>query len=174
MKKSFKSIIAVSSLLIGLCTCSGGGSSSGSGQGGGCLQNSALLVFQAEDGSGAGQKMPRSNANNQTTVLLKSGDSRTVSFAICPGANAIYNVRVRYSNDNFGSTESVTVNFDDALVGRFSAQSTGTFGQGWNNFVESSNLGPVTLAPGNHRISISVSGGDGFGIEIDSIILEKK
>jgi hypothetical protein len=156
MEKSLKYWIALF-LLVFIPACGGGGGSSsgGGGQATGYSGNEPRIILEAEDGSGAGQKMPRSNASGQTTVLLNSNETRTVSFTVKPGSTAAnYNIRIRYSNDNFGPTETVSLSFDGNTVGQFSSQSTGTFGQGWNSFTESSNMGPVTLSPGKDRKSV--------------------
>ncbi len=134
------------------------------------LNTPRQYVLEAEQGTGQGQLMTRSNASNQTTVLLLSGQTRTLTFQA--PTEARYQVSVRYSNDNFGPLETVTLHFDDTPIGSFSAQDTGDFGNGWNIFQESALPGPITVPPGNHQLTVSVSGGDGFGVEIDVVKLD--
>jgi hypothetical protein len=81
-------------------------------------------------------------------------------------------VSVRYSNDNFGPTEDVTVRIDGEDVGSFQAQDTGDNGEGWNHFVSASNIGARAVSAGTHALNVRVSGGDGCGVEIDVTTLD--
>ena len=84
----------------------------------------------------------------------------------------VYALRCRYSNDNQGSTETVTVAFDGTTVGAYGAQDTGGSGQGWNVFVPSGALGLANPRPGPHTISVTVTGRDGVGIELDAVTID--
>ena len=128
-------------------------------------------VAEAEAGTGAGTLMARSAASGQRSVWLHAGEARDVPFSA--DANGRYVLSVRYSNDNYGPLESVDVRVDGAPVGRFSAQDTGDWGFGWNNFLWSASLGPVTLTAGAHRATTTLSGGDGYGVEVDAIRIER-
>jgi hypothetical protein len=130
------------------------------------------VLLQAEGGTGNGQVMLRSAALNQRTVALQASESLTFSFQF--SGEARYRVDVRYSNDNFGPMEVVGIAIDGIQIGNFVALDTGDFGNGWNNFLWSGPTGSVNLSPGLHNIAITVSGGDGFGVEIDAIKLERE
>ena len=80
-------------------------------------------------------------------------------------------MNVRYSNDNFGPLETVAVSVDGTSLGQFVPQDTGDFGHGWNVFLWSDIVGSVDLSAGDHHVVVSVSGGDGFGVEIDLVAL---
>ncbi len=123
------------------------------------------IELEAEGGSGAGQVMPRSNASGDKTVWLHAGESRSHSFSL--PAPARYSVGVRYSNDNFGPLETVSVSIDGAGVGSFQAQDTGDGGEGWNVFAVADAIGSAEVSAGAHSLVIQVSGGDGYGVEID-------
>ncbi len=129
------------------------------------------IVLEGEAGSGDGQVMPRSEASGQKTVWLHAGESRTLSFQLSAGAR--YSLSVRYSNDNFGPLETVDVAVDGVNVGQFAAQDTGGFGLGWNVFESSGTIGSVDLQPGAHEVTVSVTGGDGYGVEIDVVTLDR-
>lgn len=137
---------------------------------GGFVSVATSYVVEAEAGSGNGTNMPRGNASGGLTVQLDDGEFRTMSINL--PYNTEYQLVVRYSNDNFGPLENVTVSVDGVPVGNFAAQDTGDFGAGWDVFVDSSLLGPLTLGPGLHQVTISVSGGDGGGIELDKVTLQ--
>ncbi len=130
------------------------------------------ILLEAEAGTG-GRIMQRSAASGQRTVLLQAGQGLTLPVApVCCGAR--YALRLRYSNDNFGSSEAVTVRLDGAVIGSFTARDTGDFGSGWNQFVTGAEIGPVELAQGAmNTLRVEVAGGDGFGVEIDSIELRR-
>jgi hypothetical protein len=131
----------------------------------------AQLRLEAEAGSGDGRVVPRSNASGRETVWLRSGQSRILPFQLVAGAR--YGLTVRYSNDNFGPTETVTVRIDNVSVGQFDAADTGGQGYGWDQFRTSNLTGEIDLEAGSHQVVVSVSGGDGYGIEIDSVTLDR-
>lgn len=131
----------------------------------------AHLFLEGEQGSGHGHVMQRSAASGQRTVQLQAGESRTLAFEL--SGSARYAISVRYSNDNFGPLETVTLSLDGDTVGQFTPQDTGDFGAGWNVFASSGPIGVVTLQPGAHQLVVAVSGGDGFGVEIDGVTLDR-
>jgi hypothetical protein len=126
--------------------------------------------LQANEAASPGSVMFRTEASDGTTVLLQDGQTATWVFEL-PAADEYWLV-VRYSNDNFGLLETVTVSIDGDLVGEFQAEDTGDDGSGWNVFVDSPPLGPHELEPGQHELTLSVTGGDGYGVEIDHVSLE--
>ena len=127
-------------------------------------------VLEAESAMGAGQLTVRTNASNQLAVQLDAGEQRLFSFTT-EAANT-HNVLVRYSNDNFGPLETIAVEIDGISIGSFEAQDTGDFGLGWNEFLFGSPNSPIHLEAGPHDLVLTVSGGDGFGVEIDQIVIE--
>lgn len=137
---------------------------------GGFVSVAASYVVEAEAGTGDGSNMIRGNASGGLTVQLDDGEARTMSINL--PYNTTYQLVVRYSNDNFGPLENIAVSVDGVSVGSFAAQDTGDFGAGWDAFVDSSLLGPITLGPGLHQVTISVSGGDGGGFELDKVTLQ--
>lgn len=127
------------------------------------------LTLEAEEITDAGTAMARRSASGDATLLLGAGDSATATFETV--ATAIYTASARYSNDNDGPLEEVDVAVDGSRIGSFTARDTGDYGAGWDRFVEARSLGSVDLDPGEHRLSIIVSGGDGHGLEIDWVRL---
>ena len=131
----------------------------------------ARIELEAEAGTGAGQTMSRANASGGKTVWLHAGEARILSFEL-PAA-APYPVAVRYSNDNFGPLERIDVSLDGAAIGGFDAQDTGDFGLGWDVFAEADAIGSAQLTAGRHELRLTVSGGDGNGVEIDRATLDQ-
>jgi hypothetical protein len=130
----------------------------------------SVLVLEAEAGTGDGSSVARNNASAGQTRHLVTGESAMMSFSLAfPGS---VDTVVRYSNDNFGPLENVQVLIDGIPMGSFLAQDTGDFGAGWNVFVDDSSL-PTSgqLTAGSHQLSLAISGGDGFGVEIDNVTL---
>lgn len=128
------------------------------------------IVLEGEDGQSGGSLMSRSNAWGQRTLLL-SGDNREVTWTFTTPAGADSTVRVRYSNDNLDdrSGETVALTLDGLPIGQFVAEDTGSGGFGWNTFAMSRIEAIGDLGEGTHSFSLSTSGGDGWGIEIDAI-----
>lgn len=127
------------------------------------------IFLEGESGGGDGQVMPRSRACGESTIWLHAGESRTFSFNL--GVGARYSLNMRYSNDNDGPSETIRVALDGVSVGQFVAQDTGDNGRGWNVFVWSDIVGVAALSLGHHEVVLSVTGGDGFGVEIDVVAL---
>src|SRR5262245_11906292 len=92
------------------------------------------VVLEGEGGTGAGEVMQRPNASEHRTVWLHAGEERTLQFEL--PANARYNLRVRYSNDNANGRplEEVDVRIDGKSVGVFAPEDTGDGGYGWDIF----------------------------------------
>lgn len=140
--------------------------------------DTAPLHLEAEDGNGDGQVMARSNASGELTVLLQSSESRTLAFSSPSQCEIKYGISVQYSNDHDRSQplETVMVGIDGEPIGQFEAENTKLPGQspgtGWNQFNSSGQLGISVLEPGDHEVTISVSDGDGLGVEIDVVLLE--
>ncbi len=130
------------------------------------------IVMEAEAATGDGTKMTRVKAVGGTSILLKSGQSRTFVFEA--PEEGLYSFRVRYSNDNFGPLEKITLLVDSAPAGQFMTfnSNTGEFGEGWNYFLLSGPIGPVSLKPGRHEITVTVNDGDGYGVELDSLLAD--
>ncbi|MCA9963484.1 MAG: VCBS repeat-containing protein [Anaerolineales bacterium] len=126
------------------------------------------VVLQAESGTGDGAIMQRGNAWNHLTVQLNNGESRMLSLSQTSTENQAP-FAVRYSNDNSGSSETVSLAIDGVEFGSFLAEDTGDGGFGWNIFKMSPVITLEQLMPGEHQLSLSVSGGDGYGIEIDAV-----
>jgi hypothetical protein len=126
-------------------------------------------------GTGDGIIHARSNASGLAALSLQAGQSRIWSFAQPAGAQ--YTIQVRYSNDNLplGPLEAVQVLLDGNTVAQFSAQDSGTTGGGfdWNTFLETPTLGTAALIAGTHELEIKVTGGDGYGVEIDVVTLTR-
>jgi hypothetical protein len=126
--------------------------------------NQEEVSFEAETGSGDGQTMSRSNASSQSTIWLHAGESR--SYSVDFDSTLPYSLTIRYSNDNFGPLEVVTVYLDGGALTSFQPSDTGDGGHGWNVFY-TANLGPFSISPGSHTLSVQVSDGDGYGVELD-------
>jgi uncharacterized protein (TIGR03437 family) len=125
---------------------------------------------EAEAGTGDGIGKLRSNASGQTAILLLAGQSRTVPVVVeTPG---LYRLTVRASNDNYGALETVTVSVDGIRAGSFQPPDTGDFGAGWNVFADSTLSEAIDLLAGTHVLKFDVTGGDGYGVELDRIGLD--
>jgi len=130
------------------------------------------VTLQAEDFDGDGQIVTREGAaQGRNVVHLYGGDSIHKDFSIPKEATKLW-VSVRYSNDNWSaSTETIVVKTSSKLVGLLMSWSTGSGGDGWYSFFESRALGPVKIEGSKDTLAISIVGGDGYGIEIDSATL---
>jgi hypothetical protein len=124
--------------------------------------------IEAEDGSGDGEVQSRTEASQDETVLLQANESQWFSGVVSPGR---YEVRARYSNDNFGPTETIQLFLNGISVGGFAALDTGNYGHGWNSFEPSPVIAVVDIG-GSALFEIRISGGDGWGVEMDYLQLD--
>jgi hypothetical protein len=132
---------------------------------------SQLFALEGENASGRGTVSQRSNASGSKTLSLHKGEAASWSFTA--PARAHYALSVRYSNDNNGPLEKVGVFLDGTRVARFDAKDSGNRGRGrdWNTFLSASDLADVNVLEGKHTLEVRVSGGDGYGVEIDVVTL---
>lgn len=110
--------------------------------------------------------MARTEASGGTTVLLHEGEVRHMVFVVSEARST--SIQVRYSNDSDGPPDLVTLALDGAPIGQFEAEDTGDYGHGWNKFVWSSSM-PAELTTGTHELTVTVTSGDYYGIEIDVV-----
>jgi hypothetical protein len=156
----------------------------GSGMDGGPVSDSVVAVgadvgaagaflLEGEAASGSGSAMPRSEASGAKTRLLHAGEGASWSFVATVGGK--YAVTARYSNDGGSALEDVQLIFDDTSVGGFTAENTRASGmspgEGWNAFLTTPDIGVVNVVEGSNTLAIQVTGGDGYGVEIDWVKL---
>ena len=129
--------------------------------------------ISGESGLGDGQIMSRSNAYNQSTLWLHSNESRNYTFQLSQASR--FNIKIRYGNDNFGETERIKVFIDGVSVGEIESRDTGNecseVACGWNEFYEDM-LENIGIESGEHDLTLTISGGDEYGIEIDHLFFE--
>jgi hypothetical protein len=118
--------------------------------------------------------MQRSNASDKETVLVHAGATLTRGFRTAGAAK--YSLSVWYSNDGPGAPdEQIEVSVDRVHIGLLDAANTRTSGMapgdGWNNLVASPALGPIGLTAAAHTLTLAISGGDPYGVEIDAVTL---
>ena len=130
------------------------------------------LVYQAEE-LGNFAKPDRANAWGKKTALLKTNDQ--IDFSVDIKEDGFYTLYIRHSNDNLDnqSTETLNIFVDGNEVGVFTSVDTGNEGKGWNIF-SAPWFGDLHLSADAHVISLRVSGGDEYGIEIDAIVLKRR
>ena len=111
----------------------------------------------------------RTNADEQTTVLLKHNDR--LKFVFCLTDPAFVEVtNIAYSND--GGKDGIAVLMDWQKIGFVENKVTGTAGAGWNMFDSTGPIGKKQkLEPGRHIVTVHVEYADIYGLEIDYIEL---
>ena len=131
------------------------------------------ITVEGEDGHGMEAVHHRENASGGSTAWLRLS-TQTLTMEFEAPARATYTISVLYSNDNDGPLEKIDVNFDGERVGSFVAEDSGDrgFGSDWDVFVSSGPMGTVDAASGSHVVTLSFTGGDGYGVEIDVVTLD--
>lgn len=136
------------------------------------------FLLEAETScTGPGSIMIRGNASAERTQLV--GTLQTLSCSFTAQTGGTFSIEVRYSNDQgSGGAELLTLALNGTeltpVLQAFNTIETGeAHGTGWNRFfVAPFNSEPVIVdltAGETYDLTIAVSAGDGFGVEIDRI-----
>ncbi len=131
------------------------------------------VVVSAEKPSsytGAGEFMPRGEAEGARTWLMHTGSTADYNVALKP--NSTYSCVARYSNDGHG--DSISILFNNSRIGSFKTHSTGSWGRGWNNFADSPTFQITTGADTNNRISTRAEYTDSYGVEMDAVYFTRQ
>lgn len=131
----------------------------------------ATVLLEGEHGWGGGRIMTRSRAAGSQTAWLKAGETRRLFLDVEVAGRYVF--RVRYSNDNFGASETVGLTMDGQPLLEFVARDTGDGGAGWNVFEASPPGVAAFLGPGEYEVLLGVREGDGYGVEVDQVRLER-
>ena len=117
---------------------------------------------------GDGRKHFRSNDPSVIVPHLFQGDRVTVDFKTHMPMNVSID-NVTYSND--GGSDRITVMLDGLEVGSFDTHSHSNWGEKWNDFFGSFEIGDwETVFPGHHTLSFKVEqSNDCFGVELGTL-----
>lgn len=133
------------------------------------VELTAAIHLPAEAGTGDGRNMMRSNAAGELTRWLHAGEAIALPFTLdTPG---IYDFMIRTANDNYGPLETIELVLDGVSHGTITPPDTGDWGYGWNVFTTLDFAGSVLLSAGDHVAELIVSGGDGVGVEVDTLMI---
>lgn len=129
------------------------------------------IMREAEDDySGPATMMQRGAASGAKTIWVNKEDDE-VSWIIDIPATGDYSLVVRYSNDDLGTLDDISVRVNGTKVGEFESEDTGGGGFGWNVFVNSPEVALGQLDAGAISLSLRLDRHDGFGIEYDKLTL---
>ena len=134
------------------------------------------VEMQAEDGiSTEAEKMFRSNAKNDVTVLIKQGASVTLFFQMIGNSTCQMQVEnLRYSNDGGSDKVTITLNQANSIVlGSVTTREASSYGELWNEFQNTGPIGQRTdIKEGLYHLVITATVADEYGVEIDSATLK--
>ena len=134
------------------------------------------IEIQAQDGiSTEAVKMPRSNARNGFTVLLKQGASITLFFQMIGNSTCQMQVEnLRYSNDGGRDEVTITLNQVSSItLGSVPTKEDSKNGELWNKFQDTGTIGPRTIIrEGLYHLVITATAADEYGVEIDYVTLK--
>lgn len=137
------------------------------------------MVLEAESADVFTDVPFRPNAYGGKTVHLDSVDidaddtdlEKEIVFVVEIEKESAYILYIRHSNANDPnkSSEILNVYLGEAELNKFLTANTGD----WNVFAQPP-IGEIFLTEGKHSIKLVVTKGDGYGIDIDAIILIPK
>lgn len=108
----------------------------------------------------------RSNASGGIARHFSAGGSASYAVKLTP--NKAYTVSAGYSNDDTGAGDLIAFYLNGSEIGRFTTQSTGSGGNGWNNFIRSPEISFTTGDSRKNRLEVKVLRDDGWGVELDN------
>ena len=114
--------------------------------------------------------MDRGMASNKETLWVNEVGGEA-GWEITVPATGDYSLVVRYSNDDTGVLDDISVRVNGVLAGSFESEDTGNGGAGWNVFVDSPIIPLGQLDAGTATISLRLDTHDGHGIEFDILTL---
>ena len=114
--------------------------------------------------------IPRSQASNNYTVLMKKHETVRINFCIRL-KSVVSIINIVYSND--GPSDEITATLNGENMGSFIGSPYDGSGKGWNLFRSSGRLpGRVVLTTGQHVLVLNASKADRYGIELDNLFLD--
>ena len=129
-----------------------------------------LFVIEAENFAPRETSIPRSQASNNFTVLLRQHETIRIHFCLRI-RSAVTVINIVYSND--GPSDEIKTMLDGQYMGTFIGSPYEGAGRGWNLFRSSGNLaGRAVLETGPHLLVLNATKSDRYGIEIDNIFLK--
>ena len=137
------------------------------------------VKLQAEDGiSTEAKKMPRSNANNGFTVLIKQEAFVTLFFQVTGNRSKECQLKVGnlyYSNDGEADTLALRLNQGSITtpLGIVSTRGATNYGHYWNVFEDTGPIGRSIIAKeGLYNLVIKATKADEYGVELDYVSLQ--
>lgn len=116
------------------------------------------------------KSIPRSQASNNFTILMKKHETVRIIFCLRL-RSAISIINIVYSND--GPEDEIQAFLDGENMGSFISSPYDGAGKGWNLFRSSGRLpGRVWLNSGPHTLVLNVTSADSYGIEVDNMFLD--
>lgn len=130
-------------------------------------QNVLPSNLQAENATTktGGHAISRSNAEGQAVWHLENGDE--ISYSFIDLSPKTYTVVTKYSNDDTGGGDRLSILVNGVESGFFRTADTGDDGAGWNVFISSSPI-PLGRLEGAGTISFHLTASDGYGVDLDA------
>ena len=129
-----------------------------------------LFTIEMERFGPRENSIPRSQASDNYTVLMKKHETVRISFCLRV-KSAITIVNIVYSND--GPADEIQAILDGENMGSFIGSPYDGAGRGWNLFRSSGRLpGRVVLNTGPHVLVLNATRSDRYGVEIDNLFLD--
>ena len=117
--------------------------------------------------------VPRSKASNKTVLHLNNAGDKA-DYDIQVPVTGDYKLIVRYSNDDTGVGDAISVLVNNVMRSIFYTKDTrpinGNLGDGWNVFTDSY-ISLENLPAGLATISLRLDSTDGYGVDLDLISL---
>ncbi|KAK3089180.1 hypothetical protein FSP39_001543 [Pinctada imbricata] len=131
--------------------------------------NGEIFILEAEDYVSNRFKIHRDSASGHSTINFNKGQSLNLYFCLRFETQVALH-DVKYSND--GGPDTFEVSIDGYKLGTVVTPEHSGFGQNWDMFMSSDQLGPImTLQSGRHKVTLNFTQTDYYGVEVDNVQL---
>ena len=128
-----------------------------------------LFTIEVERFAPRENSIPRSQASNNYTVLMREYETIRINFCLRQ-TSTVTIINIVYSND--GPSDEIKATLDGHNMGSFVGSPYEGAGRGWNLFRSSGRLlGRAVMTTGPHVLVLNVTRSDKYGVEIDNVFL---
>jgi len=133
------------------------------------LLDNVTVEAEGPTAASGGAPIVRNHASGQAAWHLDAGQAARYDMSLVEAG--IFDLSLRYSNDDVGNGDAITITVGAAPAIHLQTEDTGDDGSGWDVFFETVPLHLGPLPEGVNPIEVAVETSDGYGIDLDRLSL---